>query len=82
MIVAQLWAGVVFLIVAGLVALFNLRSYVAGRYFVEMHSAGLEKSFWFTLRWFWIAVYSASAILFFYLAFWLVRYIFTHPALN
>ncbi|MDB5337271.1 MAG: hypothetical protein JWN70_2890 [Planctomycetaceae bacterium] len=75
MITVQLWVGVVFLVLVGLIALSNLRLFVRGRYFAEQHSEGVEKGLWGLIRWFWAIVWLVSAILSFFLAHWLVNYI-------
>jgi len=79
MIAVQLWAGVVFLILGGMLMLSQLRLYIRGRYFVEMHSAGVEKGLWAVMRWFWAVVWAVSATLFFFAAYWLIKYILSQP---
>ena len=74
MIVVQLWVGVVFLILAGLLATYNLQRYVSGRYFAERHSEGATKALLGLIRWLWAIIWAGSASMFFFGAFWLIKY--------
>lgn len=74
MITVQLWIGVVFLILAGLLATYNLQRFVRGRYFAEWHSEGVTKSLLGLIRWCWAIIWAVSASMFFFGAFWLAKY--------
>jgi hypothetical protein len=74
MITAQLWVGVVFLILAGLLATYNLKRYVSDRYRAESLTEGAMKGLMVLIRWCWAIIFAVSAIGFFLGAFWLAKY--------
>ena len=74
MIAVQLWVGVVFLILAGLLGTYNFQRYVRGRYFAERHSEGATKALVGVIRWCWALIWAVGASLFFFGAFWLAKY--------
>lgn len=74
-----LWVGVAISIGGGLYFVYCFWWYARGRYFVEMHSEGAEKGFWEALRWIFATAWAAGAILSFFIAYWLVKYILTQP---
>ena len=74
MIVIQLWVGVAFLILAGLLATYNLQRYVRGHYFAERHSEGATKALLGLIRWSWAIIWAASVSMFFFGAVWLIKF--------
>lgn len=74
MIVVQLWVGVVFMTVMGLLATYNLQRYVRGRYFAEVHSEGVTRSLLGLVRWCWAVIWAVCAGMFFVGAFFLAQY--------
>ena len=70
----MLWVGVVFLILGGLLATYNLQLHVRGRYRAEWLTEGATKGVMVLIRWCWAIIWAVGAILFFIGALWLARY--------
>lgn len=74
MITVEMWVGVVFLILAALLATYNLQRHVRGRYLAEWHSGGATKALLGLIRWCWAILWAVIAGIFFFGAFWLAKY--------
>jgi hypothetical protein len=72
--IVMLWVGVVFLILAGLLATYKFQLYIRGRYRAEWLTEGAMKGLMALIRWCWAIIWAVCAILFFVGALWLARY--------
>jgi hypothetical protein len=80
MVTLQLWAGVAFMALAGLVCGFNFVQHAKGRYIPEERGNQVEQAVFGIFRWIRAVTYAVAATLCFIGAAWLTKYILTLPA--